>query len=556
MKKMYSNGKIYLGDENSWAESIVTDGDKIVFVGSESEAKSKYSDAKRVNLKGNYMFPGFIDAHAHIILAAYLSSGLLVEAKMSKEKVLSKMKKFVAKNPKKNAYFGQGYGEMQFGDKGPTKEDLDSICKDKPLLMLSAGGHEGFCNTKALEMAGINKDTKDPVQGLQFFHRDAAGNPTGRFTEAGCIYMIVERIMFFNADEVEGQLSMILDYFASVGITGIADCGSMSAMVDTAFPLLCSMSKQGKLKQRFIGCEFVSTAEERVGAVERLKERHNKYYIKDNVEINTLKIINDGTFESINASTIEPYCHDGSIVAPMLEGEVLEELCVEAASEGFDIHIHGIGDRSIRANLNAAKAVREAGYNDVRFTNAHTVLVTKEDVSMFGEYDVVANTTGGWHNGSNDEIKKILGERADELYCIRKLTNKGAVISMGSDFPVDEVGIHPMIAIETAVTRQEKGKPDAPRLKPYDQALTVKEVIDGYTKNAAYQIGKQDKLGTIEVGKYADFTVFKENPFKADPHKIHKIKVFLTIKNGEETYRATLKNIVKYGIFELIQSFE
>ncbi len=533
--KLYKNGKVYLGKQDLWADAVVTFDDKIMFVGSEEDAKNFCKDPEVIDLKGTFMFPGFIDAHAHIMLAAYMTSGILIDAEMEEDEVLAEIKSHIENNPNKTSYFGQGYGEWYFGDLGPTKEMLDEICSDKPVLILSSGGHEGFCNSKALEIAEITKATKDPIPGFHFFHRYDDGEPTGRFAETGCIYMLFDRIEFFKNEEVKGWIEKTLAYLSELGITSIADCGAMPTMAEQGFPILHEMALSGALSHRVFGCEFISTNEEVEDSLSNLKKLHKKFNVEDSLEFNTLKIINDGTFESATASTMEPYCHDGSIVEPMLEGETLSKLCVNAASLGFDIYIHAIGDRSIKATLDAAKDVRNANCNDTRITNAHTVLVRDCDIPLFSKYNVIANTTGCWHYGTEDG-RELLGDRIDYFYPMKKLIDSGARVSLGSDFPVDERGAHPMISMETAVTRQLVGEPNAIKAKPYDQAMSIEEIIDGYTVNAAYQIRKEKVLGSIEVGKYADFTVLKENPFQVDSYNIHKIQVALTIKGGKVTY--------------------
>ncbi len=535
MKKIYLGGKVYLGGEKKWAETVVSDGNKIAFVGTEKEGKALYPNATVIELKGKFLFPGFIDAHAHVLLGAYFNSGIKIDSESSQEEIWGTVKEYISENPNNDVYFGQGYGEWQFDRLGPTKEMLDEICADRPMVLLSAGGHEGVCNSKALEKAGITKETADPIPGFHYFVRNENSEPTGRFIESGCIYMLNEKIDFYATEKVETWIKNVLSYFSEIGITSISDCGAMPDMTEIGFPLLKKLAETGELPQRVMGCEFVSTKEEAIGAVDRLKKLRDENYIKDTFEFKTLKIINDGTMESASASTLEPYSHDGSIVEPMLEGEELNNLCIEAAKESFDIYIHGIGDRAIRATVEAAKAVREAGYNKTRITNAHTQLVSKEDVPKFGKYNIIANTTGCWHYGGGDG-EEVLGKRIDETFAMKRLMDNGAILTLGSDFPVDELGASPFVSMEVAITRQYPGEREAKKLKPYDQVLSIEEVIDGYTINAAYQLGMEDKIGSIEVGKYADFTVTNENPFDVDVYKIHEIQVALTVQNGEIKY--------------------
>lgn len=233
---------------------------------------------------------------------------------------------------------------------------------------------------------------------------------------------------------------------------------------------------------------------------------------------------------------LEPYDEDGSVVAPLVEGRELQDLFVRVASEGYDIHCHGIGDRAIHEVLMAAKAVREAGYDDVRITNAHTEHIAAEDRPLFGKYNVIANTTGVWHYG-NPTMYKIVGDRAAEQFWMRPLIEGGARVSMGSDRPVDEYGYEPLKNIQVAITRQLYGEKDGPVLEPADGGMTLQECLESYTVNAAYQLHMEDKVGSLEPGKYADFVVLGADLFETDPYEIYKVPVAMTMMNGKITYK-------------------
>ncbi|SDK08641.1 Amidohydrolase family protein [Natronincola ferrireducens] len=183
----------------------------------------------------------------------------------------------------------------------------------------------------------------------------------------------------------------------------------------------------------------------------------------------------------------------------------------------------------------AAKAVREAGYHDTRLTNAHTQYVRREDRELFGKYNVIANTTGAWFvNDENNEI--ALGDRAKELFLMKTLIKNGSKITLSSDYSASELGHEPLKNIEMIVTRQVYGEKDFPVLEPVEERLTIEEAIEAYTINAAYQVRMDDKIGSIEEGKYADLVVLGENIFETDTYSIHRIPVVMTITNGKVVY--------------------
>lgn len=222
---------------------------------------------------------------------------------------------------------------------------------------------------------------------------------------------------------------------------------------------------------------------------------------------------------------------------------------MKVASEGYDIHIHAIGDRSVNEVIMAAKAVREAGYDDTRITTAHTQFVQADKRALFGKYNVIANTTGAWHYGTTD-IDKIVGkERASNQFTFKDIIDAGGLISLGSDRPVDEYGPEPLKSIQVAVTRRLIDEPGAPVLLPEDQKLTVQQCLEGYTKNAAYQMRMEDKTGTIEKGKYADLVVLEKNIFDVDHEEIYKIPIAMTIADGNVVLK---DNKVKRGTCSII----
>lgn len=535
--KLFYNGNIYTMESAApKVEAAALCGDKILYAGEREAAFALASpDCERIDLGGKMMLPGFIDAHAHPILSAFWLSGLNISIDFQKEEVLSCIKRYIDENPDKEAYFGIGYAEWLFDSKGPRKEELDKICDDKPILILGSGGHEGWCNSVTLAKAGITKDTPDPIPTLQYYERDDEGNPTGHIVEGEPLVTLCTSVNFFDGDIIKKSLKTIFDNYSAMGVTAVVDCGFFDYVEPAGLPIMEELERKGLLPQRIFGSCMIESLPKIKGGLEKLAGLNRKYD-SDDFRIRTYKILNDGTMESRSASLFEPYDEDGSMVYPMLSGDALYGLCVEVARRGFDIHIHAIGDRSIHETLMAAKAVREAGYQDTRITNAHTEHPTIQDSALFARYDVIANTTGVWHYG-NPSMNAILGARADEEFMMRSIIEAGGRMSLGSDLPVDEHGPEPLKSIQMAVTRKMYGDPDAPVLKPESEKLTVQQCLEGYTVNAAYQVHMEDKLGSIKAGKYADLVVLEKDIFDIDPEEIYRVPVEMTLKGGRFTYR-------------------
>jgi predicted amidohydrolase YtcJ len=534
----FVNGFVYTVDQNrSIADAVAVTGNKIVYVGDSNGMTPFISDKTEViDLKGKMLLPGFVEAHAHPFMATCWLSGMIIDIQSSYDEILTTIETYIQKNPDKDAYFGIGYDENVVKQNGGTrKEALDAICREKPIFIQGSGGHEGWVNSKALEMAEIDKNTPDPIPGVSYYRRDESGNPVGGLVEMGAVIAITTAIKPFESSGFAAVLKDIFSNFNALGITTVADCGMAEFLSEFIYPVMEQLLDYEEMTVRTAGCYFVTDQTEAQRAIEKLKSLKERYD-DDFFRVNTLKVINDGTVESRSASFYEPYA-DGGSCAPFMEATGLSELCVQAAQNGFDINIHGIGDRTIHENVMAAKAVREAGCLGTRFTNSHTQYVHNDDRALFGKYNVIANTSGAWHV-EYDANHIALGEqRANDTFTMKSIINGGGMVTLGSDFPVDEIGNEPLKGIEMSVTRKIFGESDCPVLQPFEEALTVEEAIAAYTINGAYQLHMEDKIGSVEVGKYADFVILEQNLFAVENHRIFQVPIWATIMNGMNVFQ-------------------
>lgn len=535
---IFKNALVYtMKEKGHTAEAVAVSGRYIVAVGTNDEVMAlKEAKTRVIDLAGRMLLPGFIDAHCHPAMCAFFADGILIDEDMDIPQAEACIADFIAKHPDRNAYFGIGYDECLYDEKGPRKEALDKICADKPIMILGSSGHEGWCNSKAFELAGVDCNTPDPVPGFQYFERDQEGNPTGHIVESESESVIFDAIDFFDEQSVYENFIQVSRSYSEMGVTSLVMCGDFDWMEKMSISMVERLVAEGEILQRLQGCVLVNEKSKKEPYLTELKDRAKKYN-SDDYRVNVYKILLDGTIETRSASLLEPYDEDGSIVEPLFYGKEFQELCVKVAEAGFDIHVHGIGDRAIREVLKAAKAVRDAGYEDTRITNAHTDFVDVDDIKLFGEYNVIANTTGVWHYGNSD-IDKIIGlKRAARQFTMKDIIEGGGRMSLGSDRPVDEYGPQPLNGIEVAVTRKLMDNHDAPVLLPEDQCLTVQQCLEGYTINGAYQMRMEDKTGTIEEGKYADLVVLGKNIFDTPQEEIHKIPVDMTIFNGNIVFQ-------------------
>ena len=540
MKKILMNAAVYTMDsENPKAEAVAIEGNSIKAVGSNDEIlQLKEADTEVMDMKGAMVIPGLIDAHCHPAMAAYFIDAIHFDEEMSLTEVLDTLREAVKADPQRESYVGAGYNEFIFEDIPYSVEMLDEICPDKPVILMGSGYHACWVNSRTFEIAGITEKTPDPIPGYQYFEKDENGRLTGHVVECEAENMIFRKVDFFDNDMLEKSYEKLSEEFSNVGITTLAGCGNFDWMGNAPYEIPYNLNKEGRLNQRFFDCVFVDAAERAEPALEELC-RLSKVYDDDKCRVNMYKVILDGTFETRSASVSYKYIDDYREVAPILEGDDIRAIYEKVARCGFDIHTHAIGDRAAHASIEGADAVRSAGFDDIRLTNAHTQYVAKEDRRRFGELNIIANTSGGWHYWYPG-IKDTLGSIHKEEFTLKEIMDGGAIITMGSDRPADEVGYDPRVAIATAMTRRYAGFFDNPEmlaLEPEDQKLSLQTCLEAYTVNAAYQIHMENKIGQIKAGAYADIVVYEKDMFELTPEEILDDEVIMTIFDGKTVYK-------------------
>lgn len=537
--RFLTNGKFFTANKNEpWAEAVVIVGNKIAYVGTEEGALDfaiNCDDVIAENLDGKLVTPGLIDGHLHI-LATTMTVGLPRLDAMTPEQMNEVIAKDVAEHPDRDAYAGLGWFDEAFGVEGPNKADLDKICSDKPMAYLSASIHTVWCNSKALEVAGITRDTPDidPAGGVVYV-RDESGEPTGYCKEIASMDRVMRSAKYFAVDAAAKAMEDFGKLCAEHGITSLVDCGALSFMKFIMSDELCAKvdTDECPVRLNFCGSAGVAGLYESTfnDAVEFSKKFNN-----DRFFCTFHKLFNDGTTETASAAVPNPY-PNGNVIAPILTTDELVQKYEECANAGIDVNIHAIGSDAIHNVLEAAGIVREKGLTDLRIVCSHSANVYPQDIELFGKYDVFSNTTGLWVSALDEEMDALTKKLTEaKPYPVKSILAGGARVGLGSDFPTDPTSFPPMQNAECLITRQPIGEPDG-FVHDVEESLTVEDVLLAYTINNAYQMRKEDVLGSIEVGKYADLTVFNQNLFEIDPHEIHNVTVSQTIKDGITTYR-------------------
>ena len=532
------NGKIFTADEkNPWAQAVVIKGNKIAYVGAnEAALKFAANSAQVQDLGGKLATPGLIDGHMHFF-GATVFEGLAQLSGLNPEEMLKAVKAYVEERPERAAYAGEGWLDNAFGEVGPNKKDLDAICPDKPVALFSASMHTLWCNSKALEIANITRNTPDvDPQGGVVFQRDENGEPTGYAKELGSINQIMRCANYFDDSLLDKTFKNFMAKCAGFGITSVVDCGALSFMKSLMNDKLNAAFDKNKTPIRLNFCGYAGASGLYEAAFNDTLDLSGKYN-NDRFFCSFHKLFNDGTVESASAALPNAY-PSGNIIKPNMTAETLAEKFERCAKAGLDVNVHAIGSNAVRNVLLAAGIVREKGYKDIRIICSHSSYVFPEDVALFGKNDVFSDTTGCWISAADEETDEFISKLADaRAYPVKSIMTGGATVGFGSDFPTDPASLPPMKSIECLVTRQAVGQKDG-FVHDGAERLSIEEVIKGYTINNAYQMRKEDVLGSIEVGKYADITIFEQNLFEIEPHEIHNVKVAETIKDGLTTYKS------------------
>jgi predicted amidohydrolase YtcJ len=517
------------------AEAVAVRGERIVAIGTAADIAPRIGPRTRViELAGRLLLPGFQDAHIHPVFGGVDRLQCDVRESRGRAGVLATIRAYVDAHPDDPWIIGSGWSMADFERGTPRREDLDAIVSDRPAFLPNRDGHSTWVNSRALELAGVDRDTPDPADGR--IERDPDGTPTGTLHEgAGTL---VERLIPPPTAEVLAQgLRIGQAYLHSLGITAWQD-----AIVDVQTQAVYrTAAEQGWLTGRV---EAAMWWDRNRGddQIDELIERSRTGSI-GRLRANTVKLMQDGVLETFTGAMIDPYlAPDG---APsdkrgisFIDPERLPDWVTRLDAAGLQPHFHAIGDRAVRESLDAVAAARAAnGHTDTRPHIAHIQVIHPDDVPRFASLDVAANAQPLWacHEAQMDTLTiPFLGpERSRWQYPFQSLLRTGARLAMGSDWSVSTP--NPFEEMEVAVTRTY---PDSRgQVEPFlpDEALSLADAIAAFTAGSAY-VNHLDDTGSIEVGKLADLTVVDRDLFAPGAGPIGKARVLGTFVGGAAVY--------------------
>jgi len=536
------NGKIMTVDEsNPEAQALAAQGGIIVLVGSDDDIKPYIGEnTKVIDLEGKLAVPGLIDAHAHFTSIGRAKLGLDLTKVNNWDEVAGMVEEAVKEAEPGQWILGRGWHQEKWDrvpepniDGLPFHDSISQVSPDNPVLLTHASGHSCFANTKAMEMAGVTKESTAPEGGE--IVKDVEGNPIGIFretaqwliNEALYIYLDARTLEEKTAEQIK-IIELADKECLSKGLTSLHDAGSSFSTIE----IFREFVEEGKL-----GIRLNVMISERNEELEARLDDYMLIGLGDNhLTVRSVKRLIDGALGAHGAWLLEPYNSLPSSTGLNTEPiDVMKETARIAIEKRFQLCTHAIGDRANRETLNIYEEAFEAypDKTDLRWRIEHAQHLHPEDIPRFGELQVIPSMQTIHCTSDGPWVIKRLGEkRAEEgAYVWRKLMDSGARICNGTDAPVEDVD--PIPNFYAAVTRKMKtGEAFYP-----DQCMTREEALRSYTINAAYAAFEEGLKGSLTKGKLADVTVLSQDIMTIPEEDILKTEVFYTIVGGKVLYK-------------------
>ena len=543
MKQTIILGNIITMDEKRpYAKAAVVKNGVFAYIGGVEEAKRLAGkDAKVMDYGDNFIYPGFIEAHAHGVFAGYRAIGQAnlaqVGLKADYAKYREIMKDFISKNPQRQIYMAAGWIP---NEEPVTKAYLDEICPDKPFVMNSADAHSCLLNTKALEWAGIDAQ-RAKEYGYDLVYVDEKGEPTGYLCE-GPAFKVMHEVPV-TVEEAKSYILAWQDFAISSGLTATAFAGD-----DLRFPeaeAYYELEEEGKLKLRtYANVIIADNAEDPKAEVANVAAIRAKYS-HEYYNIIGLKVLLDGVTEAHTAWLLKDYDDQPGYhgVERFNDHDKMVELIAEADKEGLSVHAHSVGDGATHFMLDCIEdAEKITGDKDQRNILAHLQYVTDEAIRRMAATGTIPAVPPLWSGrlagNYEQEVSSVGQEMADSAYPIKSFYDAGANVVFHSDYPVS-----PMMDIKLSIyTAEKRGYPQF--IVPGDTRRNTKEAINreqslrAMTINVARQFRQEHRMGSIEFGKIANMTVYDCDFLHDDIEKVAQANIVATVIDGEEVYKA------------------
>ena len=531
---IFVNANVYTPD--GWKSAFAVKGGKFIALGSDAEMRRLASkDIRVTDLGGSTVLPGLFDMHVHPMSGGSGDGGGCEIAQgVDATKLLQVVAACTRAARPGDWVTGGQWQAVSMGATPITAATLDAVSPNNPVMLFDISGHSIWVNSKAMAIAGIGRDTPDPEGGI--IERDASGAPSGVLRETARQLML-SHVPAATAAQDLAALKNGLKLLLSYGITTLTD----AIVLRNGVVAYDALADSGELKQTVRGCLAYSVTGSTVPDFDDLIRERSRFS-RPKFRPDCVKVFADGVpTESHTAAMLEPYA-DSQPNSPargllLFDPAVVNPLVAQWDRMGLTVMFHAAGDASVRAAIDAVAFARaKNGMSGPRHQVAHSTFVSRADLLRFRPLNIAIEYSPYLWAPSpiNDDIIKAIGpERIERVWPIKEGFDAGALVVAGSDWAVVPAP-DPWYAIETAITRRARGG-SGTAFGP-QEAISLRQAIDMFTINGAKQMGMGERLGSIEIGKYADFIVLDRDPFRIPVTDIHKVKVRATYIDGAVVY--------------------
>ncbi len=521
-----TNAKGYGFDDNRQLvrfETLVFDdaSGKILARGDNSVSQ-QYQGARTIDAAGRALLPGLIDGHGHVLNLGLNLSQVELRQSSSEADAVAKVVAFAKQQPQAQWILGRGWNQVLWPEQQfPTTQLLDEAIKDKPVWLSRVDAHAGWANSKALQLAGITKDSIDPPGGQ--IQRDKQGNPTGVLID-NAMLLVEKHIPPTNPAEIEAALNAAFKHLLALGITSTHDAGVDEANLSMYQQLAASQKIPMRIYAMLSATDPKLPSRLAAGPIDDPQDR---------LDVRSVKIYGDGALGSRGAALLADYSDKpGETGLLLTQPDALTAVMKLTLDSGFQANVHAIGDRANRLVLDRFELLqtpeaRAKSRNRVE----HAQVVAPKDLPRFARLQVLPSMQPTHATSDKNMAGARLGvARLRGAYAWRTLVDMKNPVVCGSDYPVELA--NPFAGLHAAVTRQDQANQPAGGWLA-EQKLTVEEALRCFTVDAAYGAYQEQAMGSLSAGQWADFLLLDQDIFSIDPTKIWQTKVLQTYVGGQ-----------------------
>ena len=527
------NGKIYvMNSGNDVAGAMAIRGDRIIATGDDEDIMQSYETRSYIDLRGRSVIPGLIDAHAHMLGLGMSMTMIDLVGTRNAQEIADLVKQQSELTGAGEWIQGRGWDQNHWPERDfPDHTILDRATSGNPVYLTRVDSHAAWVNARALELAGITRDTPDPDGGRII--RNADGSLTGVLIDAA-MSLVAENIPEPAPQQKRDALKRAIDECLSYGITTVHDMGMELAVIDTYRDLIRTGDAAFRL---YIAIDGTGDTWDHF-----LERGRIAGHARNMLTVRAIKLFSDGALGSRGAALIEPYSDDPENDGLLLMSEDdIFNVTVQALENGFQVCTHAIGDRGNRVVLNAyERALRRIPVHDHRLRIEHAQVVHPDDFMRFSEYGILPGMQP-IHCTSDMfwAVDRLGSDRVQGAYAWRTFIEQGSIIAGGSDFPIEPV--NPMLGIAAAETRQNENMEPGGGWYP-GQRLSREEAFRLFTTWAAFSAFEEDIKGTLETGKLADFVIYPGDIMTIDTRELLKTRPDKTVLGGKIVYERTTED--------------